>query len=253
MSEKSHPTLPRHPWLPIFPEILPWESAHPFGFHQARAKYSQSHSSLILRLAATRVIIDLDVHGLPCASVASATHERKSKTHLIAKPDGRILLKHNSFTEDIPLSIIFKAMGIESEQEQLQMICTSKDHMNLMVPSMRECMMLNIHCQGQALEYCASKFKSSRHTYYQNQNQQSDASSQSSALNQLHKTIVGHPMFRTKVDEARDVLAGVILSHVPAPHYNFREKAFYLSTMTRRLLDAIIDRNKVRILLLFSG
>ena len=47
------------------------------------------------------------------------------------------------------------------------------------------------------------------------------------------------------MDEARDVLAGVILSHVPAPSYNFREKAFYLSTMARRLLEALIDPKNV--------
>ena len=64
------------------------------------------------QLSKNRVIIDLDPHGIPCASVASATHERKSKTHLIVKSDGRIQLRHNSFAEDVPLCIIFKAMGI---------------------------------------------------------------------------------------------------------------------------------------------
>ena len=209
------------------------------------------------QLSKNRVIIDLDSHGLPCASVASATHERKSKTHLIVKSDGRIMLKHNTFAEDVPICIIFKAMGIESEQEMLQLICTSKEHMNLMVPSIRECMEVGIHVQKQALEYCASKFKSSRHTYTYSKgnagrkkkkgnekarNNDANGSAGQDAGEDRYK----HPFtLRTKVDEARDVLAGVILSHVPAPGYNFREKAFYLSTMTRRLLEALIDPEKV--------
>ena len=57
--------------------------------------------------------------GNVTCSVTSSTHERKSKTNIITK-HAKFYLKHNSVSEDLPICIVFKAMGIECDQEIVQ-------------------------------------------------------------------------------------------------------------------------------------
>lgn len=42
-------------------------------------------------------------------------------------------------------------------------------------------------------------------------------------------------------DEALDLLAGVILAHVPVIEYNFRPKCVYIAVMIRRIIAAMND------------
>jgi DNA-directed RNA polymerase III subunit RPC2 len=46
---------------------------------------------------------------------------------------------------------------------------------------------------------------------------------------------------KSKVDEARDTLAQVVLCNVPVVAFDFRAKAFYIATMCRRILIATRD------------
>jgi hypothetical protein len=46
-----------------------------------------------------------------------------------------------------------------------------------------------------------------------------------------------------KVDEARDVLANVVLCHVPVSRYNFSSKLLYMAVMVRRMAAAILDKS----------
>ena len=50
---------------------------------------------------------------------------------------------------------------------------------------------------------------------------------------------------RNRVDEARDILAGVVLAHVPVVAYDFRGKCAYVAVMIRRILHAMIDRTQI--------
>ena len=45
------------------------------------------------------------------------------------------------------------------------------------------------------------------------------------------------------MDDARDVLAGVVLCHVPVVRYNFSQKILYTAVMVRRMLTAVLDRS----------
>jgi hypothetical protein len=45
----------------------------------------------------------------------------------------------------------------------------------------------------------------------------------------------------SQVDEARDVLAHVVLCHVPVVRYNFAAKVMYAAVMVRRLMYAQLD------------
>lgn len=53
----------------------------------------------------------------------------------------------------------------------------------------------------------------------------------------------GAPPKKTPVEEARDLLAGTILAHVPVRKFNFKKKRAYLALMVRRVIDAQKDRN----------
>ncbi len=61
-----------------------------------------------------RIIIEMDPKGNLCAQVTSSSLTRKSRTTVLHKND-KFYLKHNTLSEDIPIVIAFKAMGIECD------------------------------------------------------------------------------------------------------------------------------------------
>ena len=54
-----------------------------------------------------------------------------------------------------------------------------------------------------------------------------------------------HHRDREPADEAREVLASVVLPHVPSPSYNFHQKAIYVAYMTRMAITAHIDSKRL--------
>mmetsp|Transcript_6859 Transcript_6859/g.25298 ORF Transcript_6859/g.25298 Transcript_6859/m.25298 type:complete len:1170 (+) Transcript_6859:151-3660(+) len=166
------------------------------------------------QLSKNRIIIDVDNQGNVSSSVTSSTHERKSKTNLVMK-NGKIALRHNTFADEIPILVVLKAMGIESDQEAVQLVGCDPDIATLLSPSIQECAQIPVHTQQQALEYCGAKVKMSRQMWVKTK--------------------------RSKVDEARDILANVVLAHIPVPAFDFRNKCIYLGVMIRRMLEASRD------------
>lgn len=67
------------------------------------------------------MIIELDQKGVVSAAITSSTHERKSRCNIFFK-NGKVYLKHNSLGDDIPIVVILKAMGLESDQEIVQLV-----------------------------------------------------------------------------------------------------------------------------------
>lgn len=51
--------------------------------------------------------------------------------------------------QEIPVGIIFKAMGIESDQEIVQMVATEDRYVACFVPSLEECARYQIFTQNQ--------------------------------------------------------------------------------------------------------
>ena len=166
------------------------------------------------QLSKNRIIIDLDTQGNTCASVTSSTHERKSKTTLVYKA-GRVLLKHNTFTDDVPAMVVLKAMGVESDQECVQLVGSEAEVAEMLAQSVGDCAKHNVFTQQQALEWLGSKVKMSRGAWVK--------------------------VKRNRTDEARDVLANVVLAHVPVKKFDFKQKAVYLGVMIRRMLAAVRD------------
>ncbi|XP_074641286.1 DNA-directed RNA polymerase III subunit RPC2-like [Tubulanus polymorphus] len=169
------------------------------------------------QLSKNRMIVETDRKGYVGCSVTSSTHERKSKTNLIVKKE-KYYLKHNSFSEDIPVVVVFKAMGVQSDQEIVQMIGSEEQVLASIAPCLEECHKAQVFSQTQALKYIGNRIRQRR--------------------------MWGAPK-RTKMDEAREVLGGVVLAHVPVQQWNFKMKAAYLSLMVRRVILAQGDKVKV--------
>lgn len=68
------------------------------------------------QMSNNRVLMDLDKYGYVRASCNSSTHMTKSKTIMFIKKNV-IYVQHNSFTSDIPVVIVLKAFGLQSDQE----------------------------------------------------------------------------------------------------------------------------------------
>lgn len=173
------------------------------------------------QLSKNRVILEDDGKGIVTASITSSTHERKSKAYILVK-HGRVYLKNNTLGDDIPIAIVLKAMGIESDLEMVQLVGSESYLVNSLALSLEEPARLDIHTQTQALRYIGGKIRGR-------------VSSAGSNFNSYRKP-------QSPEDEARDVLANVVLSHVPVEKYNFRTKAIYVGHITRRVLLVHLGR-----------
>lgn len=172
------------------------------------------------QLSKNRIILEADTKkGTVSASVTSSTHERKSKSYVHTK-HGKIYLKHNSIREDIPIVIVFKALGVQADKEILQLVAGNEEVYNdLFAINLEEAARAGVYTKLQALNYIGSRVKLNR-----------------------KPTMVRRPTY----EDALDVLANVVMAHVPVERLNFRPKAIYIATMVRRVLmcmqnDKLVD------------
>eukprot|EP01117_Protostelium_nocturnum_P001009 TRINITY_DN1132_c0_g1_i1.p1 TRINITY_DN1132_c0_g1~~TRINITY_DN1132_c0_g1_i1.p1 ORF type:complete len:1143 (-),score=194.84 TRINITY_DN1132_c0_g1_i1:102-3530(-) len=171
------------------------------------------------QLSKNRIIVELDSKKNVGASVTSSTEERKSKTNLIQK-NGKFYLKLNTFTEDLPIIVVLRAMGMETDQEIISYIGSETMFVDGIADSFDDCYNHKIHTQSQALDWIGGKIRT-------NLNKPPGANSM------RHQ--------RPREEEAKDILATVLLSHVPMKNYDFRMKCIYLTLMIRRTIFAIHD------------
>ncbi|XP_063218109.1 DNA-directed RNA polymerase III subunit RPC2 [Bacillus rossius redtenbacheri] len=175
----------------------------------------KGHEKVILiqeQLSRNRMIVEEDRKGGIQCQVTSSTHEKKSRTNLIVK-NGKYYLKHNTFQDDVPVVIVFKAMGVVSDQEVVQMVGTEDRVLQSFAPSLEECHKAGVFTQLQALKYMSSKIKSKRF-------------------------FTAGAAKKSPVDDARDILATLVLAHVPVENFNFKIKATYMALMVRRVIQA---------------
>ncbi|TXG71433.1 hypothetical protein EZV62_000012 [Acer yangbiense] len=88
-------------------------------------------------LSKNRIIIDTDKKGNINASVTSSTELVKSKT-IIQMEKGKVYLILNQFEKKIPIMVVLKAMGMESDQEVVQMVGRDPRFSALLLPSIEE-------------------------------------------------------------------------------------------------------------------
>uniref|UniRef100_A0A0E0GNX9 DNA-directed RNA polymerase n=2 Tax=Oryza TaxID=4527 RepID=A0A0E0GNX9_ORYNI len=161
------------------------------------------------QLSKNRIIIDTDSKGRVIASVTSSTHEIKSKTVIFMEKE-KIYLQLNQFTKPIPIIVVMKAMGMESDQEVAQMVGRDPRYGDLLYPSIQECAFERIYTQKQALQYMDDK------VMYPGAGNQKEGRSKS-------------------------ILRDVFVAHVPVESGNFRPKCIYTAVMLRRMMDAILN------------
>ncbi|KAF7825950.1 DNA-directed RNA polymerase III subunit 2 isoform X1 [Senna tora] len=166
------------------------------------------------QLSKNRIIIDTDKKGNITASVTSSTEAIKSKTVVVMENE-KIWLLLNQFPKKVPIMVVMKAMGMESDQEVVQMVGRDPRYSSLLLPSIEECAKSGVYTKEQALEYLESKVKKS--------------------------------MFITDSSEkegrAYSVLRDVFLANVPVHQNNFRPKCIYVAVMMRRMMDAILNKD----------
>ncbi|PWN26316.1 beta and beta-prime subunits of DNA dependent RNA-polymerase [Jaminaea rosea] len=171
------------------------------------------------QLSKNRIIVEADSKkNVVQASVTSSTHERKSKSYVLTK-HSKIYLKHNSFHEDIPIAVAFKAMGIQSDREILQLVAGNDEaHKELFAINLEEAARLNIFTRQQALNYVGQRVK-----------------------------VMRRPMQarRPVAEEAIEALANLVMAHVEVKDLNFRPKAIYVAVMVRRVLMCMQDESMV--------
>ena len=167
------------------------------------------------QLSKNRIIVEADLkEDTVQASVISSTHERKTKCY-VKMQKGRIYLLHNSFQDDIPIVVIFKAMGITSTKQIMHIVAgTDVAYQDTFAINFEETMNLKIDTQQAALDYLGSKIRMTGNTRSYGSNQ------------------------RNYAQEALEALAFVIIPHVSVHNLDFCSKAMYIAFMTRRVLMA---------------
>lgn len=60
---------------------------------------------------------------------------------------------HDGCRDVVPVVVVMKAMGIESDQEVTQLIGSEGTYAGLFAPSLQECKQLGVFSQQQALEW----------------------------------------------------------------------------------------------------
>ena len=61
----------------------------------------------------------------------------------------KLYLRHNALSEDMPIAIAFRAMGIETDQEIVQLVGTEEQVLAAMAPCLEECHKAQVFSQNQ--------------------------------------------------------------------------------------------------------
>ncbi|GIY60587.1 DNA-directed RNA polymerase III subunit RPC2 [Caerostris extrusa] len=161
------------------------------------------------QLSKNRMIVEKDNKGAITCQITSSTSEKKTRTNIITKK-GKFYMSHNSFSEDIPICIIFKAMGFESDQYIVQMIGVDDETLRKLYPCIEECRKASIFTQKSGAKLKIRKMWNSSQK-------------------------------KSPIDEAMELLATTILAHIPVKEFNFKTKAVYLATVIKRMIKAEKD------------
>ena len=182
------------------------------------------------QLSKNRIIVELDAKEQVGCAVTSSTHERKSKTSLLTKANThRMYLHHNSFTEELPIVVVFKAMGCVSDQEIVQ--CIGSEYTDIIAASLQECQEHKVYTEKQALDFVGARYKESGAAI-------AGGGGMAGAGGGARRP---YGYKKSRVDMARDALAGMVINHIPVINFNFQSKVLYLALMVRRVCIGIRD------------
>ncbi|KAK2195923.1 bifunctional DNA-directed RNA polymerase [Babesia duncani] len=177
------------------------------------------------QLSKSRVIVETDIKKNICATVTSATAESKSRTAVVYK-NQKLYVRHNSFTDDVPLCIILRAMGVETDKEIAQLIGTTGSQGFLPVGGdyiqwIHDIYHEKIATRLDAVLYIGRKVRPRllAKGFFASAKERAPKTNQNLA------------------EEAHDILARVLLSHIPMRDSgDFSCKIISLCLMARRVL-----------------
>nr|VDC69007.1 unnamed protein product [Brassica rapa] len=186
------------------------------------------------QLSKNRIIIDCDKKGNINASVTSSTEMTKSKT-VIQMDKEKIYLFLHQFVKKIPIIIVLKAMGMESDQEIVQMVGRDPRFSASLLPSMEasimatyfcfhECISEGVTTRQEALDYLEAKVKKS-------------------SYGPPEKVFILYSAIKLLDGKALYILRALFLAHVPVRDNNYRQKCFYVGVMLRRMIEAMLNKD----------
>ena len=161
------------------------------------------------QMSQDRIIVEFDTKGKNLSSnVNSFGRDTKSRSSVIFK-NNIFYVKHNSFKNDINLFIIFKAINIVSDQEIIMLI--GQKYKYLLIETISDCYNSNILTREDALKYISLKIKA----------------------------------YNNDVQATIEKLNNILISHIPVIRGNYHPKALFLASMTKKLINALNEGNKV--------
>ena len=171
--------------------------------------------------AQNRILVAKDKTGQFACSVQSSSDESKTQTNLLQKKN-KIFLKQNKLKEPVNVVIIFKALGIERDQEIAELVAAEETTLALFAPTLFECQSLEIYSQAQAIKYLEKMIMRLTNPW---------------TVNPVASRFQSRQP-RNREQEVHDWLLNTLLVNVQVKDWNFYEKAVFLGLMVRRLLLA---------------
>eukprot|EP00892_Ulva_mutabilis_P000434 jgi/Ulvmu1/10391/UM061_0075.1 len=169
------------------------------------------------QLSKNRILVETDSDGDVMASVTSTDAERKTMTKLRHKR-GVFQLQHNIFEKPVNLALVFKALGVESDQELCQLVGASERFSQLLLATFHDATQHSVYTQRDALVHLMKRSRKEK-----------------------MRAADVRRVTRDPADEALEMLSQLVVSHVPTERYNLWPKVVYLALMLRRMLCAVID------------
>ena len=169
-----------------------------------------------------RILVEKDKTGMFCAVVKSKSDTANTQTNLIQSKN-KIYVKQNKLREPVNVVVLFKALGIERDQEIAELIATEDSTLALLAPSLFECQQLEIFSQNQAMKYLEKTIMRIQNPIVSRSQMQSRFQTRTP---------------RNREQEVHVWLCNTLLVNVPCKDFNLYEKAVFLGLMCRRLLQA---------------
>ncbi|KHJ43988.1 DNA-directed RNA polymerase, beta subunit [Trichuris suis] len=160
------------------------------------------------QLSKNRMLVGKYPSGEVFCEVLSMTHVSVGKTYVVYKKKTHFVLRHNKLTEDIPIAVMFRAMGVECDQEMAYLMGCEEAYVEHHILSLDESLKAN------ALRYLGARVK----TFMQ---YQSDTE-------------------RNLERDALEFLLKIAFSHIPSSRHNMRRKAIYMGLMVQRIIQTEI-------------
>lgn len=167
-------------------------------------------------LAVNRVLVDTGGAGSAVthtAKVFSSTAAYRIPVTVERTKDGMLYVTIPSIPSRIPLIVMMRALGLESDKEIVNAISDNEEVINELVPSLLEQSKIASTVE-EALDYIGSR------------------------------VAIGQPR-RIRVERAKQILDNFFLPHIGNKPENRRDKAYFIGQMVEKLIETILGYRKI--------